>query len=66
MRFSFPCAAGALLLCTAALSLAQQFPSKPIRMIVPFPPGGSVDTVARLIARRFAQLGLPAPRYSAG
>ena len=55
MRFKLPYVAGALLLCTAALSPAQQFPSKPIRMIVPFPPGGSVDTVARLIAPKMSE-----------
>jgi tripartite-type tricarboxylate transporter receptor subunit TctC len=33
---------------------AQQFPNQPIRMIAPFPPGGSVDIMARLIG---AQLG---------
>ena len=31
-------------------ALAQPFPSKPVTMIVPFPPGGSVDAVARQIA----------------
>ncbi|OGA39095.1 MAG: hypothetical protein A3G24_14105 [Betaproteobacteria bacterium RIFCSPLOWO2_12_FULL_62_13] len=37
------------------LALAQAWPAKPIRMIVPFPPGGSVDTVARLIAPRMSE-----------
>ena len=29
---------------------AQQFPSRPITLISPFPPGGSTDTTARIIA----------------
>jgi tripartite-type tricarboxylate transporter receptor subunit TctC len=33
---------------------AQNFPSKPIRWIVPFPPGGSVDGVARRIGPALA------------
>ena len=32
----------------------QPFPQRPIRMIVPFPPGGSVDLLARLIAQKVA------------
>jgi tripartite-type tricarboxylate transporter receptor subunit TctC len=44
----------ALVLCGAAG--AQQFPTKPVRIIVPFPAGGSFDVVARIVAQRM-QLG---------
>jgi tripartite-type tricarboxylate transporter receptor subunit TctC len=53
--------AAALLLSTAGLAGAQAaFPSKPITMIVPFPPGGLADIVARPVADAMSRdLGQP-------
>src|SRR5262252_8411127 len=39
---------------------AQSWPAKPIRVIVPFPPGGSTDMVARIVAQKLEKpLGQP-------
>ena len=49
---------GFLALMLAGAALAQGYPSQPIWMIAPFPRGGSVDIMARLIADPLAaQLG---------
>jgi tripartite-type tricarboxylate transporter receptor subunit TctC len=42
---------GALLLLSSALS-AQEWPNKPVRIIVPFPPGQGADIIGRLVAER--------------
>ena len=43
-----------------ALAQAQAYPSKPIKMIVPFPAGGTTDIVARLVAQRMTEtMGQP-------
>src|SRR5580693_3481488 len=39
-----------LLLALSAPVMAQDYPSKPVRLIIPFPPGGSNDVVGRMIA----------------
>ncbi|HKQ27501.1 MAG TPA: tripartite tricarboxylate transporter substrate binding protein [Burkholderiales bacterium] len=44
------------LLAIAGGALAQDYPSKPIRMVVGFPPGGGTDVVARILAPRMSEL----------
>jgi tripartite-type tricarboxylate transporter receptor subunit TctC len=52
--------AAAFLACTfclgAASSHAQEYPAKPISLLVGYPPGGSVDTTARVVAERLSQM----------
>ena len=58
----------ALLSILAAVpAAAQDWPSKPVRFIVPFPPGGSVDPLARLLGAKLGDSnhGLPFRRVRA-
>jgi tripartite-type tricarboxylate transporter receptor subunit TctC len=43
-------AAGVLLALTAPLAAQSDYPNRPVRLIIPFPPGGSNDVVGRLVA----------------
>jgi len=59
-----------ILLAFAAPAAAQDYPTKPLRLIIPFAPGGSVDIVARLAAQKLGdRLGkqvIPENRSGAG
>jgi tripartite-type tricarboxylate transporter receptor subunit TctC len=50
----------ALAACIPLGALAQTWPAKPVRMLVPFPPGGGVDYAARIVGKHLSdRLGQP-------
>jgi len=47
--------ATAALLALAGNALADTYPSRPVRVIIPFPPGGTLDTVGRALAQKLGE-----------
>jgi tripartite-type tricarboxylate transporter receptor subunit TctC len=45
----------AILVCAAAVHAQDRFPEKPVRFIVPFPPGGGTDALARILAAKLGE-----------
>ena len=56
MRVFGALAAALSVLLWPALAAAQDFPNKPIRLIVPFPAGGPNDIIARVVGQRMSEL----------
>jgi tripartite-type tricarboxylate transporter receptor subunit TctC len=56
MRMAGAVLAALSVLLAPTLAAAQDFPSKPIRLIVPFPAGGPNDIIARVIGQRMSEL----------
>ena len=48
------CAATAVLALLPALAAAQTYPTRPIKIIVPAPPGGAIDLIARVVGEKLA------------
>jgi len=51
---------GTLVLAAASAAWAQTYPNRPVRVVVPYPPGGGTDVVARTIAQKMTEaMGQP-------
>ncbi|GAA5232284.1 tripartite tricarboxylate transporter substrate binding protein [Verticiella sediminum] len=55
MRYLYKAVAATAMALAAASAAAADFPTRPIRIVIGFPPGGAIDTIARTIAPRMAE-----------
>jgi tripartite-type tricarboxylate transporter receptor subunit TctC len=55
MRISWHAALVVLAAPCATAALAQSYPAKPIRMVIPFPPGGATDLLGRLVGQKLSE-----------
>ena len=46
----------AALLLAPCLAFAQTYPTKSVRIVVPFPPGGGTDVVARILGQKLTEI----------
>lgn len=54
-RYVAHSALAATLLATGAVTMAETYPAKPVTIIIPFPPGGTLDLVGRMLAQKLGQ-----------
>jgi len=60
IRWCCSLAAALVLGASIETTMAQNYPVRPVRLVVPFPPGGTTDVIARIVAPQFAvRLGQP-------
>jgi tripartite-type tricarboxylate transporter receptor subunit TctC len=56
MRMAIHIVIAALAFCLPAAAAAQTYPVKPVRVVVPWPPGGSNDIVGRIVSQKLSEL----------
>src|SRR6202161_266791 len=56
VRWSRPIAAVAFVALLAAPARAETFPDHPVRLIIPFAPGGSIDTLGRIVSQKLSDI----------
>ena len=54
-HWTMPLIAAAMAACIPMHAEAQTWPDKPVRMIIPFPPGGTLDKIGRMLAQRLGE-----------